>query len=83
MDNITEKTNCELHIIYRNLSVPVTRGYALPCGPEARWHGNEIPAGYARVAVDDIEWGYKRLELDYATSEGEKTLQKVGSGIIL
>ena len=57
--------------------------YALPCGPEERWHGNEIPAGYARVAVDDIERGYERLELDYATPEGEKTLQQVGSGIVL
>ena len=32
VDTITEKINCELHIIYRNLSVPVARGYALPCG---------------------------------------------------
>ena len=58
VDTITEKTNCELHIIYKNLSLSVARGYALPCGPEARWHGNEIPAGYARVAVDEIEKGY-------------------------
>ena len=48
VDNITEKTNCELHLKYRNISVPVARGYALPCGPEARWHGNEIPAGPCR-----------------------------------
>ena len=82
VDNITEKTNCELHLKLKNISVPVARGYALPCGPE-RWHGNEIPAGYARVAVDEIERGYERLELDYETPEGEKTLQEVGSGIIL
>ena len=83
VDTITEKTNCELHIIYKNLSLSVARGYALPCGPEARWHGNEIPAGYARVAVDEIEKGYDRLELEYATPEGKKTLQEVGSGIII
>ena len=83
VDTITEKTNCELHIIYKNLSLSVARGYALPCGPEARWHGNEIPAGYARIAVDEIEKGYDRLELEYATPEGEKTLQEVGSGIII
>ena len=67
----------------KNLSRSVETGYALPCRPEARWHGNEIPAGYARVAVDGIERGYEGLELDYATPEGEKTLREVGGGIIL
>ena len=57
LDNITEKINCELHLQMKNLSRLVATGYALPCGPEARWHGSEIPVGYARVAVDEIKPG--------------------------
>ena len=35
------------------------------------------------LKLNEIERGYERLELDYATPEGEKTLEQVGSGIVL
>ena len=57
VENITEKTNCELHLKKKNISMKVATGFALPCGPAVLWHGNEIPAGYARVGVDEIQRG--------------------------
>ena len=83
VDNITEKTNCELHLKMKNISMKVATGFALPCGPGVLWHGNEIPAGYARVGVDEIQRGYEELDLDFPTPEGERTLREVGGGIIL
>ena len=49
----------------------VAMGYALPNTPEATFHCNPIPAGYARVGVDEIEPGYDGLELDIPGGEGE------------
>ena len=83
VDGIKEQTPCELHDLMKNISVKVAVGFAFVPSDKATWHGREIPAGYARVTVDEIERGYERLELDYETPEGEKTLQEVGSGIIL
>jgi hypothetical protein len=36
----------------------VAVGIALTCEPGARWHGNEIQDGFARVRVDEIVPGY-------------------------
>jgi hypothetical protein len=33
MDDVREKTNCELHQAMKNISMKVAVGYALPCGP--------------------------------------------------
>ena len=52
VDNITKNTRCELHVGVMNLSFKAALGYALSCEPEARWHGKEIPDGYAIVGVD-------------------------------
>ena len=56
LDGIKEQTPCDLHEVIRNMSFKVAIGYVLPAfGPEgepATWHGNQIPAGYARVGVD-------------------------------
>ena len=54
----------------------VATGFALPCGPGALWHGTEIPAGYAHVGVDEIEWEYEELELDFPTPEGRGHCEK-------
>ena len=78
-----EKTNCELHQSMKNMSMKVATGYALTCEPGALWHCKEIPAGYACVGVDEIQWGYEELDLDFPTPEGERTMREVGGGIIL
>ena len=83
VDNIKEKTNCDLHVRVKNISLKVATGYALPYEPGALWHCKPIPAGYARVGVDEILPGYASLELDFTGPEDEKTLGEVGGGIIL
>ena len=49
VDDIKEKTNCELHMKIKNISMKVAIGFALQNEPEAMLHPNPIPAGYARV----------------------------------
>jgi hypothetical protein len=56
---------------------------ALPSGPDVRWHGCEIPAGYAKVGVDEIVLGFHDMELDIAGPEDERTLEEVLGGVIL
>jgi hypothetical protein len=83
MDDISEKTSCEMHVPMKNISMKVAVGYVLPSGPEQRWHGREIRAGYARVRVDAIVPGYESLELDVAGPKDEATLGEVLGGVIL
>ncbi|KAK1680005.1 hypothetical protein QYE76_040853 [Lolium multiflorum] len=68
MDGIKEQTPCDLHDVFRNVSVKVAVGYVLPAfgaeGEPATWHGNEIPAGYARVGVDSVVPSWETLQLD-------------------
>ena len=52
VDNIREKTPCELHVPVRNLSFKAADGYALTCESTAVWQGSQIPDGYGRVGVD-------------------------------
>jgi hypothetical protein len=59
VDDVREITNCELHQPMKNMSFKVVSGTALPCLPKALHHGNLIPAGYARVLVDDIVLGLR------------------------
>jgi len=83
VDDIREKTSCELHVGVRNLSLKAADGYALSCESTARWHCNPIPDGYGRVGVDRILPGYESLELDIPGAEDERTLGEVGGGIVL
>ena len=83
VDDIREKTNCELHQSMKNISMKVAVGFALACEPGARWHGSEIHSSYARVRVDEVVPGYDALELDIPGAEGEMTLEEVARGIIL
>ena len=83
VDGIKEQASCELHQKVKNLSIKVAVGCALPCPPGARWHGREIPAGYAKVGVDEIAMGWDSMELDIPGPEGERTLGEVLGGIIL
>jgi hypothetical protein len=83
VDGIKESISCELHQRMKNISMKVAIGQALPCPPDARWHGCEIPAGYAKVEVDEIVTGFYDMELDIAGPEDERTLGEVLGGVIL
>jgi hypothetical protein len=54
VDGIKESTSCELHQRMKNISMKVVVGQALPSGPDVRWHGREIPAGYAKVVTPQL-----------------------------
>ena len=73
VDDITEKTNCELHAPMKNISFPVANGYALPHQLGSTFHFGEIPAGFARVGVTKVMSGMNSVELDIPGAEGEKT----------
>ena len=83
VDDITEKTECELHMLMKNISFKVAVGYALPNEPGASYHLGQIPAGYARVGVDAIIPGFEALELDYPGGDDETTLGQVKHGFVL
>jgi hypothetical protein len=83
VDGIKESTSCELHQRMMNISMKVAVGQALPSGPDVRWLGREIPAGYAKVGVDEIVPGFHDMELDIARPEDERTLGEVLGGVIL
>ena len=83
MDFITEKTSCELHEAVRNLTMKAADGYALTCESTALYRGNEIPDGYARVGVDQVEPGFESLELQIPGGDDERTLGDVQGRLIL
>ena len=70
MDN----TNCELHFKMKNISMKVANAVAYTNPPEATFHCNPIPAGYARVVVDEVVDQYSGLELDIPGGDEEHTL---------
>jgi hypothetical protein len=88
-------TDCDLHQPMKNMSFKVAIGTALPCLPDALHHGNPIPAGYARVTMDDIVLGFARvmvdgivsgfedLEIDIPTPEGDVKIGDVKRYVIL
>jgi hypothetical protein len=80
---IKESTSCELHQRMKNISLKVAIRQDLPSGPNVRWHGHEIPAGYAKVGVDEIVTRFHDMELDIAGPEDERTLAEVLGGVIL
>jgi hypothetical protein len=71
-----------------NVSVKVAVGYVLPAlgaeGEPVTWHGNEIPAGYARVGVDSVVPSWETLELEFPGGDGglhsERCWEKSFSG---
>jgi hypothetical protein len=83
VDGIKESISCELHQRMKNISMKVAVGQALPCPPDARLHGCEIPAGYAKVGVDEIVMGFHDMELDIPGPEDGRTLGEVVGGVIL
>ena len=83
VDGIKDNISCELHQKMKNVSMKVAVRYALPCPPDALWYDREIPAGYAKVGVDEVVSGFQDMELDYPGLEDERTLGEVVGGIIL
>ena len=83
MDDIMENTNCELHFKMKNISMKVADVVAYTNPPEATFHCNPIPAGYACVMVDEGVDQYSRLELDIPGQHEEHTLGEAIHHIIL
>ena len=64
VDDITERTNCELHTPMRNISLKVAVGYVLPKESEANYLNGDIPPGYAHVGVDEVVPEFQTLDLE-------------------
>jgi hypothetical protein len=67
----------------KNMYLKVAIGNALPCLPEALYHGNPIPTGYACVSVNDTVPGFEDLEIDFPTPEGNVILEDLKNDISL
>nr|ABA97005.1 transposon protein, putative, CACTA, En/Spm sub-class [Oryza sativa Japonica Group] len=83
VDDITQRTPCELHIPFENLSIKVVSGMAIPTDPSGTYHYRPIPAGYSKVEVELVEGAYEDLELDYPGGDGETHLRDTSDAIIL
>nr|AAU90141.1 putative hydroxyproline-rich glycoprotein [Oryza sativa Japonica Group] len=83
VDEITQRTPCELYIPLKNLSIKVASGMAIPTDPSGTYHCRPIPAGYSRVEVELVEAAYEDLELDYPGGDGETHLRDTSHAIIL
>nr|CAH66017.1 OSIGBa0105N24.1 [Oryza sativa] len=82
-NEITQRIPCELHIPYKNLSIKVAPGMAIPTDPSGTYHCRPIPAGYSRIEVELVEAAYKDHELDYPRGDGEAHLRDTSHAIIL
>ena len=51
VDEITQRTPCDLQTAIKNLMFTVAYGTATPTQPGDVYHGQQIPPGYTRVGV--------------------------------
>ena len=54
VDEITQRTPCDLHTTIKNLMFTVAYGTAMPTQPGDVYHGQQIPSGYTRVGVVQV-----------------------------
>ena len=54
VDDITRRTPCDLQSAVKNLTFIVAYGTAMPTQPGDVYHGQQIPAGYARVGTEQV-----------------------------
>ena len=64
VDEITQRTPCDLQTAIKNLMFTVAYGTAMPTQPGDVYHGQQIPAGYTGVGVEQVCQGWETLELD-------------------
>ena len=83
VDEITQRTPCVLQTSFKNLTFTVAYGSAMPSTPGEVYHGQEIPAGHAKVGVEEVCNDWKNLELDIPGGNGETTLADATHGYIL
>ena len=76
VDDITEKTNCELHAPMLNITYPVANGYALPHQLGSTFHFGEIPAGFARVGVTKVMSGFNSIQLEFPELKARRHWEK-------
>ncbi|KAK1610209.1 hypothetical protein QYE76_033882 [Lolium multiflorum] len=77
VDYVTEKTDCELHMLFRTASVKVAVGYVYPSEDGATHHHMPIPPGCVHVGVDEVVPGFETVELDIPRGDDERTLADV------
>jgi len=83
VDEITQRTPCDLQTAIKNLMFTIAYSTAMPTQPGDVYHGQQIPAGYARVGVEQACEGWRTLELDIPRGDGERTLAEAIHGYIL
>src|SRR6185437_16235939 len=83
VDEITQRTSCDLQTVIKNLMFTVAYGTAMPTQPGDVYHGQQILAGYTRVGVEQVCQGWDTLELDIPGGDGERTLAEAIHGYIL
>lgn len=64
VDDITQRTPCELHVPLMGVSVKVAYGAAFPVNEAETVHSIPIPPGYAKVSVEDVCDGFQQANLE-------------------
>ena len=72
MDDLIERTPCELLYLQRKKIKLVAHGVAKVHVQGGTIHGMPIPEGYARVMVDRVEAGWEDLDHDIPGGDGEE-----------
>lgn len=83
VDEITQRTTCELQTAVKNLVFMVAYATAMPTQPGDVYHGQEIPAGYSKVGMEEVCNHWKTLQLNIPGGDGEMTLAVAIHGYIL
>ena len=52
VDEITQRTPCDLQTAIKNLMFTIAYGTVMPTQPGDVYHGQQIPPGYTRVGVE-------------------------------